>query len=1027
MPGFGNFTWGTGAPFGSWWWSKYVLYDLIPLIYRDKDSANGSFLKKFTEALRPGFDQLRTKIDHLEDLRDPLKVPMQSSESREFVLGKRVLRTSPIEQQGVDGGVYITGEFSASSARFSNHDRGKQLYLRRAGVPTNNGIFTIVTVISNTTVQVTPKTSVDTQSIRWDLREVYADPPNQVTVEVRTGASELGVVHPGWTLVDGVGSFPVITRQTFPQPLDEKVLLTERQGTDGQIDSEGRLRSATYQFQQSDVGKVVFLSKSTYPSSNGRFEILAVDRVGPSDTRAVLSRLDAPGTLPAGLFDGTGTVRYRNLSGYRFTVEHVLAGINTAFASTLDTSGTRITITLATNAYGQCSTLASQVVAAVLALTPHISVTTPGGGTGLAGPLAISNVPGEGLPADSGLFWAQLRHGHITLQGSVPIGVVATDGTDGSLQPTSTTSTVFKTMTSAPFRVEDIGRLIVIRGSTVGNDGVFAIQDVPIWGSGAVVILSGRFTLESSGLGWELRDASLLPNPLHVKVSAPSQIQYLAQDFGLEVDSQQSEQHQRSWLKYANRWIDEKGSAKGYEIVAALSGYTGSAAQLFNLSWEQAQAIPASRLYEIGELHGVDGALLDAVGASVTFTTSAYQGFRAAQIGRYLHIRGSADAINSRIYEVVTVVNASTLTLKALGGSPIPSETPDARNGALQWDIVRLYTDLQPLRARYDDFAPDVLSELLGYTVDSLCWDTPIVIGAAAGFGSLIIENLLRQSDFSYLWISGHISVVQNLGVWKLADVAGISTYLESVPELVPSGVSGVGNSRITWVGFDPANTNTLTVILVDPGAPSQQPSISVTTVLTSTTIKVSLATNGFSVITSTAAQVVALVRADLQAAPILSASVYPGNGSGVVTATSVTLSTAAGLRRTSVATPDTLTFGEALLNYVCQIIPGCDFCPSYRMLLTLTMEPAVFATFSDTELEHIYERTLLRMNSVKPAHVELIVRSEHLMTASLNLTASIDDVEHNLFAFLSPVFDAIPLDEALYPVDSGLRATLTY
>ena len=89
MSGFGSGPFGR-EPFGEWKWSKRVLFEYIPEVYRESDAAQDGLLETFSESLRPSFDELRHQIRDMDTLRDPLTVRTQYSETKTIRLGPRL-------------------------------------------------------------------------------------------------------------------------------------------------------------------------------------------------------------------------------------------------------------------------------------------------------------------------------------------------------------------------------------------------------------------------------------------------------------------------------------------------------------------------------------------------------------------------------------------------------------------------------------------------------------------------------------------------------------------------------------------------------------------------------------------------------------------------------------------------------------------------------------------------------------------------------------------------------------------------
>lgn len=993
MPGFGHGPFGHMA-FGEWWWSRYVLYDLIPSVYRDRDAEG--FLEKFSESLRPSFDQLRRKIRDFGELRDPLLVRAAATETQVFRLGKKVVLHGPIEQTGVDGKVVIYGEFSAATARFTPADKGKELTIRRSSKPENNRVVSIVSVVSPTVVSVSPRLSLDAGPVRWNVRQVYTDPPNQTTVEIRSGGTELGKVAGGWLLNDGYASFDIRDRKIFPVPADERTLLTEREGDEnGTIDSQGRLSTTTYQFSNLDIGKTVFIAGSQVTSNNGRFEIHGVDALSPTDVRAVFSRLDVPGMTTSGLADYAGSVRYANKAEKQARVQHVKAGLSTPFSIVV--VGSDITVNLATDGLGNVTTTAAALVAAITSdiyASALVTVVATGTGTGLVAPtLSFTDVPGSVLTPDQTLTWALIPFGRLVLKGPVPRGIVEADGNDGYIQATSATEATLKATSTSPFRAGDAGKLVIVKGSSVGNDGTYEINEVPVWGAGSVVKIKGVFATEpvNTTVYWEMRTKSANSDTREVVANAPSMLSVFAKDFGIEIDTQESEARQRSWVKYINEWVDKKGLAKAYQILAAISGYSASVSQLYNITYEISLQLPSPEVFEITDKFGEDGVFSDAFGPEVTLS-SAVAPFSGTDIGKYVRIQLAASGANNQLFQIIGYFDPNSIRLKALGSVPTNPVAPDANNGALRWAVVRLYTSVPPLRPNFDDFDSDQMGTLLpGFTVDLYCWEYPIKLGVGGGGGALNIVGTAQQVDTSFVYVDGDIDVIENLGLWALTDSLNRTAFLETLPMAILSIAIGAGNSSVSYFGFDPTYGFTIRVAHVNPGPSNPNTTVAVVFGVT-TDITVTLRTDGGGAVLATAQEVVNAVSQDLIAAPLVSASIYPGNGTGLAATAGLTALTSNGVYRTSIGSSIPLALGAAGLEYVCEPNLTCDFCISYRILLELELD-ALFDE-DNAAFERVFERTLERLKDVTPAHVELVPRVVQPITATWNWLATVEPVE---------------------------------
>jgi hypothetical protein len=235
MPGFGSGPFGHD-PFGEWGWSRNVLYETAPETYRNAQTPESDFLRKYTQGQQPSFDNLRHRIEAFGDLRDPFKARSSTSEVEFLVLGKQVQPTSSTEQAGNLGVVGSAGTFTANdrTAHFRSSDIGKQIYIRRSNVAANNQQnFTITSVINSKAVFTDPLISVDAGPMRWELRSIDSLPEGQVEVEIRGGDPRRVVL--GWSVNDGSKSYEVVSRQMFYQPVTSKKLLLDREGSDGNV------------------------------------------------------------------------------------------------------------------------------------------------------------------------------------------------------------------------------------------------------------------------------------------------------------------------------------------------------------------------------------------------------------------------------------------------------------------------------------------------------------------------------------------------------------------------------------------------------------------------------------------------------------------------------------------------------------------------------------------------------------------------------------------------------------------------
>jgi hypothetical protein len=147
MPGFGQSPLGQEQA-GRWKWSRQVLFDLLPEVYKQTDrDVEGQPLETYTEALRPSFDNVLERIRAFTDLRDPVKARTEFTEETVIRLGAEVPTLGSIEQVGLDGTVNLVRYFSAPSARFEPTDLGKQLTIFNSNFAANNRSVVIASIV----------------------------------------------------------------------------------------------------------------------------------------------------------------------------------------------------------------------------------------------------------------------------------------------------------------------------------------------------------------------------------------------------------------------------------------------------------------------------------------------------------------------------------------------------------------------------------------------------------------------------------------------------------------------------------------------------------------------------------------------------------------------------------------------------------------------------------------------------------------------------------------------------------------
>ncbi len=692
MPGFGAGPFGR-EPFGEWKWSRRVLFEYIPEVYREADSAQDGLLETFSESLRPSFDELRRQIRDLDTLRDPFTVRTQFTETERIRLGPQIIPVGELEQRGVDARVDATQQFIAPGGRFSILDIGKELSISNSVFDVNNKTVVIAGVANSITVLTEPNLGTDPGPLTWELRPAVTVTAGVVTVQVRGG--DVSGIRPGWKLNDGFADFTVQARRQFPSLSDSPSFLTDREGSDGTINGSGNFTSPLVNFVQADVGKIISISTAVIPENNNRWEILSV----VSATEAVVQ-----------------------------------------------------------NSEGDPPTI-------------------------------------DGQP----FFWAVLPFAQLDLTSTIaPRGTIEQEGLLGEITAAGPPS-VFKSSEGA-FTADDIGKRLTIRGSTIGTNNI--TSEIFSVLSPDTVELVDVLTVESPpspGLRWEVRRATAIGDLGQVDVRATSLIASFAQDFGIEIDSQENEDRQRSWVANVSRWIQQKGTRKGYEIIANISGFNVEVIPLFRVSINQSEVFPVELLFEIGESgqgrSGTDGSLSEP-GSNVRFS-SPTGAFLQSDCGVQVRIRDAAVSGNDKLYTIETFIDANTVEMR-------PVDTvilPEANNGALTWAIIRLYTSQPPLLPNFDEVDSDFMEQIIDgdpvqttdfFGVDKYCWeddffaDVEISLDSVATLSPGVFEVTSTGVSQGPNPIVGDPGVVKLVGNWKLIDSAGSEFFVETVPEEDP-------------------------------------------------------------------------------------------------------------------------------------------------------------------------------------------------------------------------------------------------
>lgn len=519
-----------------------------------------------------------------------------------------------------------------------------------------------------------------------------------------------------------------------------------------------------------DIGRVITISGAALAENNGLFRIAAF-----------VSATSVKYTNPAGVSDANnGAISWSVLPADQVDLR-IPSGrfspdlLGTAASITL-VSGGSVTIT---GLVGMEPSCVGQTLAVSGALSPGNNSTAPFTISQYLSPSSVVYTNAAG---------------------------VAADGNNGSI--------------SWRYNSPDRGKLMTLRGPGA-NNGTVEVESVafnsitvaqrvtPQLGTPALPDLPNPFTLDAGPLEWELRSRTTLegnaesPALQQVRVRAPSLLQYLAKDFGVDIDIRESEARQRSWVKNNGRWIGIKGHPNAYSILGAISGFDATAEALYRIAQDFLLVIPGEFVHEAGEyelgrsapnpVHGAapdplyrDGSL-DTEGARVRFRSPTAQ-FKLADIGLQIRIQHSTALENNKLYTIDQIA----------AGQPEPdgfiravlfrlvdtATTPDPTNGALAWNTARLYSTKPPLRPRFDDFDPEVMGQLINppatlyLTGVSSAGDLLYTALLNGTFGNTIRVSHASTGSLSVTVVDTDISITFNAGVTTAsAVVAAVAAH----------------------------------------------------------------------------------------------------------------------------------------------------------------------------------------------------------------------------------------------------------
>jgi len=769
VPGFGKGPFG-GEPFGEWKWSRQVLYELVPELYRASDP-DGLF-ELFIESIRGSFDTQRRLIREFAELRNPDTVRTAFNTVARLKLGPIIVPQGEIEQQGIDGRVDGLFQFISNTGRFRDSDVGKEIITRGSLITGNNRAVTIVRVSSLTTVVTIPKLATDVGPLGWELREKVVVPTDHITVEVRGG--DVANITPGHILNDGRADFEVLQRQMFAQK-GVLAFQTERESPDGDIDTSLRFASEEGNFTPADVGKWLSISGSDLAQNNNRFEIIDIDlTVSPPrltlagfmaiDTNLFWAIMPRPiltlknRALPEGLVEQEGT----NL---------VIVG------------GGSITVT------SESAAFTINDVGKLLQIRGSLF--------GQGGQVVVTAVPDANTletdnafaTAETDLYW-ELRSRTFTTgteRKGVDAEIIATDTPIGGQHVVQ--------VPTANFLPTDIGFQLGLSNSVIsGNNDSFLIVDV--LAEDECVIAAASLTVDEGPLTWEVNSGDFTK----VEVRAESLIKLFAPDFGIEIDNQESEFRQRSWVRHVNAWLDRKGVAETYAFLASISGFDAEVLPLYRITVDLLGAIPSSDVFEVGEdesgRSGTDG-ILTAAPTGVRLTAASAD-FKVTDEERSIRIGNAIDSSNNKLYTVANFIDSTTVEFILTDSAMVPDSGVGSTDPELTWSVVRLYTSQPPLLGRFDDFNADALTEYIATTsptgdefiVDKYCWEDDwagfinVTVVSSTNLNGNLFEIRVTPPNVDLIPTPG-AKEPWDLPTWKLRDADGNLFVLETRPDVV--------------------------------------------------------------------------------------------------------------------------------------------------------------------------------------------------------------------------------------------------
>lgn len=945
--------------------------------------------------------------------------------SSDFEVMGRTQLTGTTEREGTDGAL-LSGQLMLSLNQLTLEDIGKRITIFNSEIESNNDTFEITNVVKK----------VPTSPL----------PLYQVATLRRIGPSDY--FDAGDPIVDDAGPFewailprPKLTlRGGRQRPLG----LVEQLGFDAEFD----------EFITSTTLASVFIGISFAPGTGYVF---------PENASTVSAVVTSP--IPAGSGDIELSVTYTNELG---------------------TAGRTGTVTVADGALlGDAFTLVLDPLDFGVRSIQAVVETTPGLGTGLGLdfvgvpiPSVAINIPSADFIPDIG--GSEARVLSVVDDLATVIGLSGVDSTavgqrlrvSGALdagnnsdnagfeivQVVDSTRVVCINPNAVPDSAypppyagfnwaiysSDRNKLLTLRGPGSNNgsvlvlsvaiDRVIVAQRTP-----TPFVYDGLAPNTFIGpLEWELRKPATftITDRTAVQLRPPSLLQYLAKDFGVEIDLREIEPRQRSWVRNNSQWIGIKGTAKSYELLGDISGFDVSAEALYRITPELALLVPPSAYHEVGEYADgrsapspsypllQDGELQPPVGGKVKFFAPSATFNPATDVGLQIRILGSSQPSNNKLYTIDEVIPEPSIP----GGYSVLFKTTDSAitpDTNLQWRIVRLYTTYPPLVVRNDEINAGLMEQTINpkaslYMPGNDSLGDLLYTAKAAGIGgnsiqvahvpgaALAIAVVGTAITVTYVpGVTTANNVVNAILIDPLADAlvsaAAVSTGLGFLRPIgstfLNGGANNFGVDKFCWeVDFDstiPSSLlvlNSVNLVAENLWKLSISGPMNVVQGVSGSNWRLTDETTGIDYY--------------LESVPVFvsgnwETTVYAAIPPTALDAISLTYD-CVNLTTQPDAAPELL----------------CDYCPASRVLITVqsNLPPSTTAL----ELELVLNRIFDRIKQVTPAHVQPVYLFVISLEASLSPTAEITEIISTGAMLIAPVearYDSVPGDEI--PADS--------